>query len=292
MTHIDNCFKNQESKTAELITDFKSEVQSCRSDVQNLNSRIDNLEHSHLETLKQQLIPQMERHINETLKINENSKWDEMCTSEIKTETLKLCVSGLSDNKQSPKELVKEFCTKNLELSTDEFSKLDIKDCYMLGKNKNDTSKLRLMIVFGSMQSRNTCLKNRSKLPKGLWISTQVPKRYLEKNKQFEELAKNMRITQNVATKIDFEGPIMQLKYGLKPTDKSKKIDYKIFEEWKPSYQSTPQKPKTSSTPEESSSTSVILNKTLTSNKILIKDIKTEMDTETLHKKSNLTFYP
>ena len=57
----------------------------------------------------------------ETLKINENSKWDEMCTSEIKTETLKLCVSGLSDNKQSPKELVKEFCTKNLELSTDKF---------------------------------------------------------------------------------------------------------------------------------------------------------------------------
>ena len=234
MSHIDKALADQQSNTANLISDFRSEVQGCRADVQILTERLDNLESLNIDTIKEQLIPEIEHHIAQTLKSTENSRWDETCAANVKAESMKLCISGLPPSPNPIKTTVKKFCTENLGLTPEQFSHLDIKDCYSLGKPKPDDTKTRIMIIFGNLQSRNTCLKNRNKLPNGLWISTQVPKIYIEKNKEFEEQAKNLRLTENVATRIEFDGPMIQLKYGLKPSDKEMQIMYKIFDEWKP----------------------------------------------------------
>ena len=129
------------------------------------------------------------------------------------------------------------------------------------------------MIVFGNLQSRNTCLKNMSKLPKGLWISTQVPKIYLEKNKEFEEQAKNLRLSENVATRIEFDGPMIQLKYGLKPSEKGTQIMYKIFDEWKPKPQIITPK-QSPNPPINTPNVSFTLCKTTSSNRIILKGLK------------------
>ena len=266
--------KSNKKKTSTLINEFKEEVHSYRYEMQELNNRVDSLEHIDVESIKDQILPEVQNQIEKSLRFHEEKNWDESCIRELKAEELKLCISGLAQSNSPPSICLKNFCQEKLCMTEDDFSKLDIKTCFFLTKPKAEpSSTIKLMVIFGNTYSRNQCLKLRSKLVKGVWISTQVPKRYLDKNREFEEQAKHLRLSENVATKIHFEGPSIQLLYGTKPTDKDKKVDYRIFDEWKPKYQKPA--PLMNHDAPPTSNTSII-NKITNPTRIILKEAKSE----------------
>ena len=97
-------------------------------------------------------------------------------------------------------------------------------------KNSNNPT---VFFSLGNVQQRNVCFKYAKNLPKGISIDKHVPKNYLSKYKELKSTAWKLRVSKGFQTRIDFEGPVLTLRYKQKDTE-SVKYSWTIYEEYIP----------------------------------------------------------
>ena len=96
-----------------------------------------------------------------------------------------------------------------------------------------------------------------------------MPKLYVEKYREFKSTAVEINSTQDVITRIDFEGPMLQLKYRANINQKEKP-QWRIYDEFKPKPQAKPE----GLTSTSAGPLPTLINKTQQSCKIMIKNVK------------------
>merc|ERR1712002_131464 len=189
--------------------------------------------------IKDLIKQEVERQTKENLAQYNKASFDDYLEEQISREAKKLCIQGINTQNGVSKTTFHNFMKDDLKMSENDAKKVKLESIKTLPQVNNQ--KQKVMVTLKDVQGRNEVLKHRKNLQRGTYVNTQVPQIYVEKNKQFENMAKDLKLTGSYITRIDFQGPQLQLKAAHKPNDPNTKLSFQIIKEWTPPVQTPSQ---------------------------------------------------
>ena len=188
-----------------------------------------------LEEVRATIIPEVTQSLHDTIL----AQWNSHLVDEIAKLEPCLVIKGVNPTKISEPNFFSSFCLEQLKMPREDLEKIQFKDLFVL--NKKATSPL-ICVTLCNAQQRNICLALSRNLPRGVSLDKFVPKAYLAKYEDFKKKAWQLRTIHKVQTRIDFNGPILTLRYKTRDTTETK-YSFIIHSEYTP----PPQTPKVKS---------------------------------------------
>ena len=287
------------------VTEIKTEIEKYRQSVKALAKSVEDLENSQddvvervlnietsltskmasidLDKVKNSILPDISKTVSQSM----NRQWIEMLKYEIAQVESILIVHGLAIGEMLSVEKATAFLTDKLKLSPDSLKQINIVSVTSLGKHNNTQS---IMIKLSHVTERNICLKNSFNLPKGVTIDRSVPMRYLSKYKDFKSKAWQIRMSQNLMTRIEFQEHSLCLRIR-KKDDGEVKYGWTIHEEFTPTV-NCPVPSKTKSSKPDTSGTMPTppLSKAELSMSVIFSNIKSDLTGDILLQKVKAMF--
>lgn len=231
--------KTEMEKDRDCVRDIAISVKELQISQVSLSERVSSIENTlesgptvNIEAVRDAILPDLSKSISQSVHV----QWTECLKQEIAMVESSLIIHGLQSQISCKKDAL-SFFEEKLKISTDDIQKLNIMSVQSLGNPKNSGNessvKTSCIVKLGSYTERNICLKNAYNLPKAMSIDRIVPKRYLPKFKQLKATAWQLRMAQNLMTRIEFHGHSLCLKIKRKD-DGELKYSWIIHEEYSP----------------------------------------------------------
>ena len=221
---------------------LQKNVDDVKADYIDLRKKVEILEQSipppppSVESIVEQCLPDVRKIVSENMDTN----WKIFLTEEIKKTESCLIVKGMTyPSNQSLKDAFLSFCSDSLKMSKSDIESLSIKQ---INSTKNTAKSFVLFVTLENVSQRNLCLKHSKNLAQRISLDKQVPKQYLKKYSEMQTTAWKLRSVHQVITRVDFNGPILTLRYKSRDSDLGQ-FSFTIHEEYTPKPEPPKQNP-------------------------------------------------
>ena len=181
-----------------------------------------------IEDVAREIFPKVTDFVTTSL----GSQWGELLVEEIRKHECGLLVNGLRLHAGQPAAEFRKFCLMDLHMPPEKANDLKIIEVTKLGQDRLGRP-ATLLVKMSHPSERNECMKLSKNLQRGISFDLFVPKRYLQKYRDFKEEAWKLRVTKGVQTFIGFKSFGLQLKFK-KRDDQNIKYDWTIYDEFIP----------------------------------------------------------
>ena len=226
------------AKTDTKIDKYRTAIDDLIQGQKDILVRVERLENNpappppSIDAIKEVLLPDIRSQMTKEF----DGQWKHYLVGQISQVQNCLVINGVENAKSRAENFFSSFCENDLKMTKEDYDRLEIKDVRVTRAKEN--TKSSIFVSLGSVFQRNICLKHAKNLPNMVSMDKQIPKPYMQKYKEFKNIAWKLRCVHNVATRIDFDGPTLTLRHRKqKEKEDDKEFAFTIHKEYVPPMQ-------------------------------------------------------
>ena len=227
---VDGAAKRMEEKLdeklGEKIGELEQKMKSLEASQSDLTERVINLEQRPItndvdyDRVREEVLPSVTESLSGTI----DAQWQNFLSEEIRKKENVLVIHGLKNKNISQPHGFEDFCQHALLMPHGVFANLHIYDVSIISgmSRGRDGMEYVAFVTLENVNERNQFFKYGKNLPKHISLDKSIPKCYMSKYKDLLSKGWKLRTTEDVLTRIDFDGAYLSLRYKKKDENETK----------------------------------------------------------------------